>query len=285
MKMKNTVKEKYGVEHQMHLPEVKNKIKNTNLMKYGKTSPMKAEEIKQKVKDTLKKKYGVEHYTQTDEYKIKTKETNLQKYGVENVFQLAIFQDKQKDTVRKKYKVDNVFQSEEIKIKIKKTIIEKYGVDHIMKIPEIKESIIRKQKESLYKNGNVQVSKQQLYLHNLLGGELNYQVDILNLDIAFPEEKIYIEYNGGGHDLQVKMGRISYEDFIQSELKRYLFLKSRGWKQILINSPRDYLPDDKTIIEEFKKAKIHFDSGYWHYQIEISDKVFDKRYGKLRKII
>ena len=245
---------------------------------------MKSKEIRNKAIITNIKKYGVSSYSKTEEYKIKVKETNLKKYGVDNVFKNISIQEKQKQTVQKIYGVDNVFENDEIKNKIRFTIKKKYGASHIMKVPEIKEIVIKKQKESLYKNGNVQTSKQQLYLYNLLGGELNYQVDLLNLDIAFPEEKIYIEYNGGGHDLKVKMGLITYEDFLASELKRYLFLKENGWRQILINSPRDYLPSDDIIISEFENAKKHFNDGYWHYNINIGDKIYDEKYGKLRKI-
>ena len=56
-------------------------------------------------------------------------------------------------------------------------------------------------------------SKQQLYIHSLLGGELNYCTGKCFLDIAFLDEKIYLEYDGGGHDLSVKLGNMSKEEF------------------------------------------------------------------------
>ena len=70
----------------------------------------------------------------------------------------------------------------------------------------------------------------------------------LSLDIAFPEEQIYVEYNGGGHNLQVKLGKLSEKEFKIKEIRRYQYLKSLGWKQIEINSPNDCLPNDEELL-------------------------------------
>ena len=261
-KMKKTTKDRYGVEHAMHIQETKDKIKQTNL-----------------------DRYGSEYYTQTDEYKERVKITNNDKYGCDNIFQNPIIQEKQKSTIRMKYGCDNVFQNDNIKIKIKNTIINKYGVSHVMKNITIKNKVIAKGRYTMYKNGTAPKSKQQIYLHNLLGGIINYPQDRLMLDIAFPDEKIYIEYNGGGHDLQVKLGKLSEKQFKTIEIKRYMYLKSEGWKQILINSPRDYLPLDEIIIDEINKAKeILINTNLNHYNIILSNNSYDDKYGKLRLI-
>ena len=284
--MKRTLVERYGVEHQMKLQKTKDKIKETCLKKYGVSSPTKLQLTKDKIKKTNQLRYGFNSYTQTEEYRQRIKKTNLIKYGTENVFQNIKIRQKQKKTILERYGCENVFQNEDIKKKSRLTLIKKYGVEHIMKIDTVKNSVIKKQKDTLSKHGKVPTSKQQTYLQKLLGGILNYQVDKVNLDIAFPDEKIYIEYNGGGHDLHVKNGRLTYEQFKATELRRYQFLKKLQWKQIEINSPRDYLPDDEIIIQEIIKAKHSLlnDDANWHYTINIGNSVNDALYGKLRKV-
>ena len=55
----------------------KDKIKTTNLQKYGFTSYLKTAEFKQKCKQTSLKKYGVEHTLQSKEIIEKIKKTNI----------------------------------------------------------------------------------------------------------------------------------------------------------------------------------------------------------------
>jgi len=194
---------------------------------------------------------------------IKNKELNLIRYGVENQF-----------------------QRKDIKIKNKLILLDKYGEDHPMKVQSIKEKAMK----TMSDNNGIECSKQQIYLHNLLGGELNYVDDYTKgyaIDIAFINNKIALEYSGGGHDLQVKLGNINEKEFNKKEIIRYQILKRNGWKQIFIKSPYDYLPSDKIILEEFNNALEWLksnDKGHSHYNINIGNKINDDKYGKLRKI-
>src|SRR5574344_1417568 len=71
----------------------------TFLEKYGTTNPMKTESVKEKLKHTNMEKFGVENYATTEEFsqymeinnpmydeknKEKLKRTNLERYGVDN---------------------------------------------------------------------------------------------------------------------------------------------------------------------------------------------------------
>lgn len=214
----------------------------------------------------------------------KRRETNLLKYNVDNPMKVQKFKDNLQETIQEIYGVDNVFQNEKIKQKSKQTIKEKYGVEHIMYLDEIKDKVITKSRKTLSENGTVNTSKQQLYLNQLYGGILNYPEDKILLDIAFPNNKIYIEYNGGGHDLSVKIGRETQEEFNTKERKRFHFLKSKGWKGFIINSPRDYLPLDKYLLKEFSIAKASFEEGKTKYTIILEDKIESEKYGTMRAI-
>ena len=57
----------------------------------------------------------------------------------------------------------------DILLKVQETNIKKYGCKWSLQNKEIR----LKSKKSLYKNGTAQCSKQQLYIHNIIGGRLN----------------------------------------------------------------------------------------------------------------
>ena len=82
VKREKTTLEKYGVNHHMELESVKEKIKKTNIDKYG-GNPNKLDSVRQKIKQTSLEKWGVECNLQLDEFKEKIKKTNLKKYGTE----------------------------------------------------------------------------------------------------------------------------------------------------------------------------------------------------------
>ena len=207
--------------------------------------------------ENCKKQYYMPYYTYykcgkevycSDCKTVKTKKTNLEKYGVENVFQNAEFQEKQHQTVLKKYGYTNVFQNEDIKNKIKDTCIKKYGVFNPMQNKQISQKSYQKMCETKFYNDTQICSKQQRYIQSLLGGILNSPYEHLWLDIFFKEDNIYLEYNGSGHDISVKYNKITQDEFNEKEIKRYKFLKSRGLKQIVIESKHDILPKDDVIL-------------------------------------
>lgn len=232
LKVKEINLERYGVEHTSQLDSVKLKTKNTNINRYGYIAPMGNENVKQKYKNTC-----------------------MNKYGFDSSNKSIVVKDKIKNTMLKRYNVTAAAKNKEIYNKIKSTNIKKYGVDNPAKNDSIKLKAAKKWAESIYKNGTGPCSKQQKLIHELIGGELNYPVSKCLLDMAFPEEKIYVEYNGGGHNLSVKLGNITQEEFDKKELNRYSFLKGQGWKLIKINCNSDNLPSNQVIIDEIKRCK------------------------------
>lgn len=118
-KMKNTIKERYGVEHYSQTNEYKEKYKQTNLERYGVENPLLDSNIQDKIKRTIIEKYGVENPFASNVIKDKIKQTNIEKYGVENYKQSEEGKKRFKEYSLKKYGVENPFSSEEIKKIIK----------------------------------------------------------------------------------------------------------------------------------------------------------------------
>ena len=140
--VRESLYKKYGAYDVMHIPHILQKIKNTNLKKFGVEFPLQQlkkenSEIYQKISQTCINKFGVDSPLKNKEVREKIKQTNIQKYGVDNLFKNDIIKEKIKQTNIQKYGVDNLFKSNIIKEKIKQTNIQKYGVDNPLKNKEI----------------------------------------------------------------------------------------------------------------------------------------------------
>ena len=118
-----------------------NKIKETNIKKYGANSPLKNKEIQEKIKKTNLEKYGTEYAISSKEIRNKIIKNNVYKYGVKYVFELKEVRDKIKNTCLKKYGQTSTAKVKEIRDKQIKTNLEKYGVDCPLKSKEIQEKI------------------------------------------------------------------------------------------------------------------------------------------------
>ena len=117
--VRESLYKKYGAYDVMHIPHILQKIKDTNLKKFGVEFPLQQlkkenSEIYQKISQTCINKFGVDSPSKNKEVREKIKQTNIQKYGV-----------------------DNPLKNKEIREKIKQTNIQKYGVDNPLKNKEI----------------------------------------------------------------------------------------------------------------------------------------------------
>ena len=124
---------------------VKEKIKQTNIQKYGAESYSQTEEGKLKQQQTCLEKYGVDNPAKADDYNEKSKKTCLCKYGVDNSAKIVDYKEKSKKTCLQKYGVENINQIPEIKEKqkesYKKTCLKRYGVISTSQLPEVKEKM------------------------------------------------------------------------------------------------------------------------------------------------
>lgn len=235
-------------------------------------------------------KYGVYSCNKCLHYK--SEKTNLEKYGTEHYSSTLECKEKIKNTCLANYGTDCPSKCEEIKEKTRNTNLQRYGVEWTMQSQKVKE----KANETLCKNGTQKTSKQQLYLCSIFCGEINYPISCYATDICIPKEKLAIEYDGGGHDLRVVLGRLTQEEFDQKELIRDKVIKREGYKIMRIISRHDYLPSDIILLQMLSQAKEYFSNTnhtWINYDIDNSrminaenkdtDGVFFD-YGELRRI-
>lgn len=242
---------KYGTEHPNQNKEMFKRVIEGNQEKYGVDFYIASPEGIKKKNTTVQERYGVENVFQSEEVKAKKAQTNLERYGSEYYQSSDDYRKKYDKTIKERYGERHYNTLPEIKNKRQETNLKRYGTLHPQQNKEIKEKTMK----TLYKNGTAPSSFQQNTIHCLIGGELNYPVGRAFLDIAFPDEMIYVEYDGGGHDLSVKLGMQSQEGFDRKERNRSFFLFDKGWKEIRLVSDEDRLPNDEEIIETVNKAK------------------------------
>ena len=215
----------------------------------------------QKAKEVSLLRHGVDNYAKTKECRQKMESTMMRLYGVKNPLQSLEIKEKSKQTCIERYGTEYALQSEEVKEKKRNTLFEHYQVDVPAKHPTIK----RKISESMYKNSSQKASKQQTYLCNLYQGELNYPIEYYDADICLSDEKIVVEYDGSGHNLNVKLGKITEEEFNQRELVRYNVIKRKGYKQMRIIALHDKLPSDAILFQMLLIAREYFNTTHHNW--------------------
>jgi hypothetical protein len=165
---------------------------------------------------------------------LKMVETSIEKYGFSCSLRNKTVQNKSKEKNMKNLGVQFPFQNKSILEKCVNTSVEIYGKKYM----------------------GSSISRQQKYFHNLYGGILNYSEFPYRLDIFLVEEKIYFEYDGSGHELSVKMGRKTKEEFDENEILRKKFLKEMGYREFRIISNNDVLPEDNILMGIKERALI-----------------------------
>lgn len=85
-----------------HIADIVDKRCNTNLAKYGVSNPAQLEEIKQKIKETCLDRYGVEYSAQSITKREKTIATNLSRYGHDVPTKSDVIKDKIQKTIKEK---------------------------------------------------------------------------------------------------------------------------------------------------------------------------------------
>lgn len=255
---------------------MKLKREEINLLKYGVKNQFERSEVKDKIIVYNLEHYGVEHHFQNKDFLNKRIETNIEKFGAENNSQTKEWYEQIQETQLLHYGVPFYFQTDEFKKRRKITCIKKYGFEN----PNRNIKIKIKTAETLFKHGTCNTSKQQVHIHSLIGGILNYSNNTPNLDIGFPDKLIYCEYNGGGHNLNVVFGNMTQKEFANKERRREFYLKSKGWKEIKIISLKDKLPQDNIIIELFNMGKEYLlNSDHAYFEIDIDkNRIWCKEY-------
>jgi hypothetical protein len=188
VKIIETNLKKYGVSSPLQLPEVREKIRQTTLQKYGVEHNSQSNKIKQQKKEKSLEKYGCEFTLQSPEIRNQIRETNLIKYGVENPQQNKQIKEKTMKTNIELYGCKSPTGNIIVKSKIIQTNLERYGVPHHSQNPEIADNMLTK---SYDKKSYVLPSGKTIYIQ----GYENYMLDYLLSVEKIDENDIFTKRN------------------------------------------------------------------------------------------
>lgn len=179
---------------------IREKQKNTILEKYGVEHISQLDKIKEHKKEKSLEKYGTEFVLQSVEVKKKSKETNIIKYGVENPQQNISIQKKTENTNIIKYGVKCYFSSEEFKDTTIQTNLVKYGVPHHSQNAQVADTMLKSSyNKNPYKMPSGKIIEYQGYEHfafdELLIQEKINEDDIITDRKCVPEIWYYDETN------------------------------------------------------------------------------------------
>lgn len=230
---------------------------------------------KKRKEEHLLKLYGVTNVTYIPEVREKARNTNLERYGYVTPSKNEEVAAKRRATNIEKYGVECTLSNEEVWKKRNETCIKRYGTANVL----CNRNIFAKALESRIENQNgifsngIPTSKQQLHFYDLFGGELNKLIRGYFVDIMF-SNSIFFEYNGGGHDLGVKLGYLTREQFEEKERIRDNVLIGLGLKKFCIESQTDILDSDETLLNLKNKAEealLHTEAVCFCYNMDTKE--------------
>lgn len=189
------------MENGAQAEEVKEKIRQTNLDRYGVPVPIQNEEVKAKWRSTNLERYGHEYAIASEQGKAAIRKTNLDRYGVEYGLSNPEVRAKIAATNLERYGHANPFANEEVKKKLRDTSWDRYGVEHPMQ----NENVSSRAQETLSIRLNAgetfhhRVSKINLAFKELVESKFDTE---LKLEVRFGKyyadlgnEKVLIEIN------------------------------------------------------------------------------------------
>ena len=121
-KIRDTNLDKYGCEYSLASPFIRNKIEETNFARYGSITPLANAEVREKILQTVETKYQVSNVMQVEEVKQANYETNLARRGVKRPAQSKEVQEKTAATFMARYGVSTMSQIPEVKKKISEAV-------------------------------------------------------------------------------------------------------------------------------------------------------------------
>lgn len=205
-RIKQTNIKKYGAENPFQSDICKEKIKETNLKNLGVENPSQSRECQEKKIATCIKKYGVDNYAKSNESKEKYKQLCQEKWGVNNSFQAKECKEKIKETCIEKYGVDYYVRSETFKEQSKQTCLETYGYEYYQQTQEFLDRTYNTRKRNnTFCSSNAEIGLMNWLNENGYTFVYQYVSELYpyKCDFYLPDYNLYVEIQGcwthGGH--------------------------------------------------------------------------------------
>lgn len=247
---KETFLKNHGVDNNLSRPEVKEKIKQKNIDKYGYETPFESKDVQDKVSNTFIEKIGVPRPLCLAKNREKAEETRLALYGVRHPLQDSNIKEKVRQSMVNNHGVDWAMQSPKVRQKAYNTNLEKYGVQHTTQ----RRDIVDKIRQTWIENGYISKPEKEVkdFIQSLgvktekryMGGNPGFEIDIVCPDLG-----VAFEFNG---------------DYWHSEINtkqhpKYHLMKTQRCKANnieLIHIFESEWVGKKEIVQDFIKSKL-----------------------------
>lgn len=264
-------------------PEVRAKISQTNLIRYGSEFASANKDIAKKISKTKMteaskqksitsnmKKYGVENVFQNEDIKKKIKAIMIEKYGVKSPLQNPEIKTKIANTNLEKYNVINPAQNEDIKAKIIATNMNKYGTSNPMQNADIVQKAAMHHKNTVIDDPN-----DNYILINTLRNEDFWKM------LSSGQYSLRQVCNKFGINYQSVTSRLLTKEFKDKYYELYSFPK-QAQQKIIFNTFKslgfDCSMNDRSVISPLEidvyinsqKVGIEYNGSFWHSEAFLS---------------
>lgn len=250
--------------------EIKERMRNNYLEKYGVDNPAKVKEVQEKMQQTCLERYGVINVYQSEEIKKKCRETFIKHYGESNgTFGISELREKAWIT-RKKNIYKRIIEKYKGKIEPAFTVEEYNGVGKrykwkCLKCGNVFESVyddgyIKSRCFNCYPRINTYVSSYEKEIAEFITS-YGFEIDTSNrtlifpleLDIVIPDKKLAIEFNGiYWHSTEIHKDP-------NYHLNKTLLCKEKGYRLIHIWEFDWTNPDRQIIVKNILKEALEVD--------------------------
>lgn len=266
-KMKKTNLERYGTEFIVQMDDYHDKVKKTNLEKYGVEYGLMDPEIRAKGMKTMEEKYGEgnTHYFKSKENYENWKKGNVEKFGVEFPMQNEEVREKFTETMKERYGVDHALQHEEFLEKAQGTTFQNYGVNHPTKSYEVYlRGCETKNEDPVSEESFNIVNNKELFIEfiNQMTIKLDKKPTIVDIANELKYGLTAIGFSIRGFELQDMIRYLGGESYGEHELLD--FFKRNG-----ISAKHRYTklgPELDIYIEKYDLG-IEYTGLYWHSDI------------------
>ncbi len=205
---------------------VNEKVKKTNLERYGVENVFQSEYVKDKIRNSLKEKYGVEHPLQNPELLKKSQDTYKRHCELDSEFEISV-KNKIKNTNKEKYGGTG-FGSKTLKEKTVGEIYKKYGVVNYSATKEFKNKLYTaKTQNHTFNTSKIEEeftrwldSNNILYKRQYRSKEYPFACDFY-----FPDKDLYFEINASWTH-----GEHPFDCANQDDINKMLLWKSKNTK-------------------------------------------------------
>jgi hypothetical protein len=157
-KTRHTMMARYGAPHNLAVPEIEARTKETNLRRYGYEMPLESSVIREKAAISAAINHDGQHPSKTSHVKEKIRATNILRYGApstmaiaraafseqsgfENPFNVPAIREKSRQTMMARYGVEYPLQSYAILKRMLDNNIERFGVTSVLARKETRQKI------------------------------------------------------------------------------------------------------------------------------------------------